>query len=155
MTRELLAHFELRQNMLAVSGAICAVGVAPSPFHVSAISVLATCVAEASQATEAPEAAARPLVECRYWVKEWPRRGQIRLYDAPRLGGARNAVRMRRAILQTADPRRMKIAEQDRELLAAAELPLLLSDAWWSDSASANEKSDRRLPNINPATTSG
>ena len=29
---------------------------------------------------------------------------------------------------------RMKIEEQDRELLAAAELPLLLLDAWWADS---------------------
>jgi len=28
----------------------------------------------------------------------------------------------------------MKIEEQDRELLAAAELPLLVSDAWWADS---------------------
>jgi len=28
----------------------------------------------------------------------------------------------------------MKIEEQDRELLAAAELPLLLLDAWWADS---------------------
>jgi hypothetical protein len=35
--------------------------------------------------------------------------------------------------LHTANPHRMKIAEQDRELLAAAELPLLVSDAWSSD----------------------
>jgi len=36
--------------------------------------------------------------------------------------------------LHTANPHRMKIEERDRELLAAAELPLLVSDAWWADS---------------------
>jgi hypothetical protein len=69
--------------MLAVSGAIRAVGVAPSRFHVSAISVLATCVAEASQATEAREAAARPLVECRFWVRNAPNSFGCRLAKIP------------------------------------------------------------------------
>ena len=35
--------------------------------------------------------------------------------------------------LHTANPHLMKIAEQDRELLAAAELPLLVPDAWSLD----------------------
>jgi hypothetical protein len=35
--------------------------------------------------------------------------------------------------LHTTNPRRMKIAEQDHELFAAAELPPLVSDAWWSN----------------------
>jgi hypothetical protein len=132
MTQRTVSTFRAAAKYARRIGRDLARGVAPSRFHVSTISLglrLGYLRGRGfTQATEAPEAAARPLVECRDFGSMNSPGG---LYDAPHLGGARNAVRMRCAILQTADPHRMKIAEQDRESLAAAELPLLVSDAWW------------------------
>jgi Transposase DDE domain len=51
----------------------------PCKRHLTAVSSWPACVAEASQATEAPEAAARALmVECRFWVIRGSRKSTTR-----------------------------------------------------------------------------